>query len=203
MENPTKLHWQACKRVLRFLKGTLTKSLFFHTEENENELVAYSDADWGCDPNDRKLMGGFCIYLGGNLVSWSSKKQSVVARSSTESEYRSLAATSTEITWLMSLLRDLKILNLKTPMIWCDNHSAASLAANPVHHRRTKHMEIDVHFVRNKVLNKELEIRFVPSHDQTADIMTKPLGGDRFNYLSSKLNVTERHSRLRGGCWRN
>lgn len=108
MENPTKLHWQACKNILRFLKGTKSYGLLF-TPGDTSELVAYFDADWGCDPDDRKSMGGFCVYLGGNLISWSSKKQFVVARSNIESEYRSLVATSVEITWLLSLLQDLKL----------------------------------------------------------------------------------------------
>lgn len=102
MENPMKLHQQACKKILRILKRTQTNGLFFTTERDEKELLAYSDAGWGCGPDDIKLMRGLCIYLGGNLISWHSKKQYVVAMSSTQSEYRSSFTTYGKIVWLIS-----------------------------------------------------------------------------------------------------
>lgn len=100
-----------------------------------------------------------------------------------------MALTSAELTWICSLLSELGIEIKKTPIIWCDNLSAASLAANPVFHGRTKHIEIDVHFVREKVTNGDLEIRYVPTSDQTADVMTKALPKERFSFFKTKLNV--------------
>ncbi|KAH9664249.1 Integrase catalytic domain-containing protein [Citrus sinensis] len=123
----------------------------------------YSDADWACDIDDRKSIGAYCIFLGNNLVSWSSKKQAIVAKSSTESEYRALSAASSELTWLQSLFSELKIIKLPTPVLWCDNHSAGDLAKNPVFHSKSKHIELDVHYIRDKVLNKELEVRYIPT----------------------------------------
>lgn len=156
MDCSSKEHWVACKHVLRYLKGTQDHGLQFRSG-NVMQLVAYTDANWGCDVDDRKSIGGYCIYLGGYLISWSSKKQTVVARSNTEFEYRSLANTRTELTWLTSLLRELKVSLHHTPIIWCDNSGANALASNPIHHGRTKHIEIDVHFIRDKVKNNEIE----------------------------------------------
>ncbi|KAH9686972.1 retrovirus-related pol polyprotein from transposon RE1 [Citrus sinensis] len=164
--------------------------------------IAYSvhklNADWACDIDDRKSIGAYCIFLGNNLVSWSSKKQAIVAKSSTESEYRALSADSSEISWLQSLFSELNITKLPTPVLWCDNQSAGDLARNPVFHSRSKHIELDVHYIRDKVLNKELEVRYIPTEEQVADVLTKPLSFPKFSYFRSKLNVFSRPLSLRG-----
>ena len=153
------------------------------------ELTGYSDASWAGDIDDRRSVTSYAVYLCGNLVSWCSKKQRVVARSSTESEYRALAHISAEFTWLKSLLHELRIELDHKPIIWCDNLGAGALASNPIFHGRTKHIEIDVHFIREKVANNELEIRYVLTKDQVVDILTKPLTVERFAYLKNKFNV--------------
>ena len=140
----------------------------------------------------------FVYFFGGNLVSWSSKKQSVVSQSSTESEYRALALVVAELTWMYSLLRELGVELKFSSVIWCDNQGVVSLAANPLYHARTKHIEIGVHFVRDKVLQKILEIHFVPSIEQVADVFTKPLSTTRFLYLKNKLKVDESPFCLKG-----
>ena len=185
---PTLQHLMACKRVLRYLKATQDYGLKFF-REGSLTLTGFTDADWACDLDDRKSVGAYCIYLGNNLISWSSKKQSMITRSSSESEYRALASASVELTWLQSLFYELGISCTEKPIIWCDNVSATELVKNPVYHSRTKHIEIDMHFIRNKVLASELTIHYVPSEEQIADIMTKPLSFVRFNYLMSKLNI--------------
>lgn len=116
MDTPSKTHWLACKRLLRFLKGTVEHGLYFKPGDIK-DLVALTDVDWGCDLNDRKSIGGFCVFYGGNLVSWSSKKQSVVSRSSTELEYRSLSTTAAELAWFASLLKELQAPTPRTPFI--------------------------------------------------------------------------------------
>ena len=122
----------------------------------------------------------------------------MVARSSTKSEYLALANAAAEISWLQSLLGELGVTFTSPPVLWCDNMSAGSLAANPVFHARTKHIEIDVHFVCDKVLQKSLEVRYVPSSDQPADILTKVLSTARFLHLRDTLNVRPPPFRLRG-----
>ena len=168
---PTLQHILACKRMLRYLKETEYYGLKFSVD-GEIKLTGFTDADWACDIYDRKSTGTYCIYLGNNLISWSSKKQSIVTRSSAESEYGALASASAEITWLHSLFKELKIECISVPTIWCDNISATELAKNPVYHSRTKHIELDMHFIRDKVLVRELEINYIPSEEQIADILT-------------------------------
>jgi hypothetical protein len=195
MHRPTSLHLQAVKRILRYLKFTISYGLLLRRSTSRT-LDAYSD--WAGCPDDRKSTGGFCVFLGPNLISWSSRKQRTVARSSTESEYRTLATTAAELLWLQSLLRDLGIFLHTPPTLWCDNIGATYLSANPAFHARTKHIEIDFHFVRDKVAAKTLTVRFLSSKDNLADIFTKPTASSHFSLMRTKLNIVCHLSRLRG-----
>lgn len=123
------------------------------------------------------------------LISWSSRKQATVSRSSTESEYKALANATAEIVWLQSLLGELGIVQDRPPCLWCDNLGATYLTANPIFHARTKHIEIDFHFVRERVALKALEIRFISSKDQIADGFTKPLPLRQFSEIRRNLNL--------------
>lgn len=162
--------------MLRYLKGTSDHGLQFKPATTLSvECYAYADADWAGNLDDRRSTSGFCVYMGPNLIQWSSRKQKVVALSSTEAEYKSLAHTTTEIAWLQSMLSELEIVLNDLPIIWCDNVSAGALAANPVFHARTKHIEIDAHYIRDQVLAKKILVQYVPSKHQIADIMTKAL----------------------------
>ncbi|KAF5475788.1 hypothetical protein F2P56_007558, partial [Juglans regia] len=149
MHCPREGHWTALKRVLRYLKGTVDYGLYY--SPSSIELNAYCDSDWAGNPDDRRSSSGYGIFLGNNLVSWSAKKQSVVSRSSTEAEYRSLALVTAELYWMRMLFKELNIVLAKCPLIRCDNIGAIALASNPVFHARTKHIEVDYHFVREKV----------------------------------------------------
>ena len=157
-------HWQAVKRILRYLSGTLDYGLHL-TKSTHLNLTAFCDADWGSDPDDRKSTSGFCVYLGANVVSWASKKQHIVSRSSTEAEYRSLAHTTAEVTWLSSLRGELQVPMTRLPEIWCDNQSTVLMAANPVLHSRTKHIELDYHFIREKVVQGIIQVKFISGND--------------------------------------
>ncbi|KAL3846245.1 hypothetical protein ACJIZ3_003648 [Penstemon smallii] len=188
MHAPCVSHWQSMKRILRYLKHTADHGLYFQPSF-QPALVAYSDADWAGCLDDRKSTGGFCVFFGRNLVSWSAKKQSTIARSSTEAEYKALAIATCEILWLQSLLRDLRIFSSSPPVLYCDNLGATYLSKNPIMHSRTKHVDIDYHFVRDRVQTKALQVSFLSSKDQLADIFTKPLSIPRFTTLKTSLTV--------------
>ncbi|KAK2989892.1 hypothetical protein RJ640_019475 [Escallonia rubra] len=196
MQSPTCEHWSAVKRILRYLKDTLYFGLCLSKPSNLS-LSAYSDADWAGCPDDRRSTSGFCVYLGCNLISWSSHKQPTVARSSMEAEYKAIATVASELEWLKSLLSELHLAPSTPPKLWCDNMGSVYLSLNPVFHARTKHVEIDYHFVRERVARKALDVRFISTVDQPADIFTKPLSLPRFRVLWSKLNVVNTLS-LRG-----
>jgi hypothetical protein len=197
MTKPTNLHWSAVKRILRYLKHTSHHSLFLHRNSNFT-IQAFSDADWAGSPDDRRSTSGYCLFLGRNLISWSSRKQRTVSRSSTESEYRAIAHASAELVWLRSLLSELGVPSPSTPILWCDNIGATYLTANPLFHARTKHIEIDFHFVRDLVSSKTVSVQFISSKDQVADTFTKPLPTAQFISLRANLNVRDLPLRLRG-----
>ncbi|XP_031106254.1 uncharacterized protein LOC116010901 [Ipomoea triloba] len=198
MHAPTTEHWAMLKRVLRYVKGTLHFGLRI-CRSTSDTIHAFSDSDWAGDPGDRKSTSGFAVFLGSNLVSWVCRKQRTVARSSTTAEYKALADVAVEVTWLVSLLTELGMQPAVPPRLWCDNLGATYLCANPVFHARTKHVEIDYHFVRDKVAKKELLVHFISTKDQLADIFTKPLPGSRFAFLRGKLNVAA-NLQLEGEC---
>lgn len=135
-------------------------------------------------------MAGQCVFIGETLVSLASRKQIVVSRSSTESEYKALDDLAAEVAWIISLLRELKLPMIRKPILWCDNLSAKALASNLVMHARSRHIEIDVDYIRDQVLQNKITISYVPTTDQIVDSLTKPLTHTRFNIFSHKLGVT-------------
>ena len=190
MHQPTSEHWQAAKRVLRYLAGTASHGLFF-SRNNPTSLHAFSDADWAGDSDDFVSTNAYIIYLGKNPISWSSKKQKGVARSSTEAEYRSVANTSAEIISIYSLLVELGIKIPAPPVIYCDNVGATYLCANPIFHSRMKHLALDYHFIRNQITSGSLRVVHVSTKDQLADALTKPLSRSPFKTQSDKIGVAK------------
>ncbi|CAN6706516.1 unnamed protein product [Malus baccata var. baccata] len=184
--------------ALQYPKGSLDLGLWFSKSFHVPSIQAFSDADWAGCSLDKRSTGGYCVYFGNSLISWSAKKQPTVAHSSTEAEYRSLANTAAEITWICKLLADISYSLPHSPKIWCDNLSAISLAKNPIFHARTKHVEIDYHYIREKVLANQVSVQFICTQDQVADICTKSLSQPRFILLRDKLQLRVPQSRLRG-----
>jgi len=137
----------------------------------------------------RKSTTELCVFFGCNLLIWGSKKHLVVDSSVGEAKYRVVAQGVTEILWLKSLLSELGYPCTQTLVLWCDNLVTKSMVENPIFHSRTKHIEIDVHFVREKVENGDVDIRYVPTLHQVADIFTKGLSRDRFVFLCTKLGL--------------
>jgi hypothetical protein len=196
MHAPSSTHWIAAKRVLRYLQGTLDHGLYY-TKSNL-QVNAFCDSDWAGCLDDRRSTTGFAVFLGDCLIAWSAKKQVVVSRSSTEAEYRSLSVTAVELFWIRMLFKELRIYLATPPVLWCDNVSALALASNPVFHARTKHIEVDYHFVREKVLNRDILLKFISTHDQVVDLFTKGLPSAQFLALKSKLLVVPTPINLRG-----
>ncbi|CAM8929779.1 unnamed protein product [Rhodiola kirilowii] len=189
MQKPSIEHMQAATRVLRFIKGAPTQGLFFPAK-SDLKLNAFCDADWASCPLTRKSITGYCITLGPCAISWKTKKQPVISRSSAESEYRSMAATRCELTWLTRLLTDMKVSILYSIPVHCDNKAAIHIAHNSVFHERTKHVELDCHLIRSHVTSKFIKTVHLPTLDQPADIFTKPLTMDQLRHLCSKLGVS-------------
>ena len=153
MERPTKHHMNALLRLVRYLKGNIGSGLFYSSDPNM-EIKSYCDSDYAGCPFSRKSVTGYCIMMGSSLVSWKSKKQHTVSRSSAEAEYRAMAYTSCEIVWIKALLKDFCIEINEPIKLFCDNQSAIFLTRNPILHERTKHIEIDCHFIREKEIGR-------------------------------------------------
>ncbi|XP_022023573.1 uncharacterized mitochondrial protein AtMg00810-like [Helianthus annuus] len=188
MHSPRIDHWNALKRIIRYLKGTASFGLTLGSL-GDLSLRAYTDTDWAGCPDTRRSTSGYCVYLGSNLLSWSSKRQAVVSRSSAEAEYRGVANVIAELSWLRNLLLDLHKPMRKASIVFCDNISAVYLSGNPVQHQRTKHIELHIHFVRELVQRGQVRVLHVPSRFQIVDIFTKGLPRILFDDFRSSLNI--------------
>ncbi|GJZ64969.1 uncharacterized mitochondrial protein-like protein [Tanacetum coccineum] len=183
---PTTVHWAAVLQILRYLRGTQFQTLLFPST-SALDLRAYCDSDWAGDVVSRKSTNGFCIFVGDSLISWKSKKQDVLSKSSTEALYRAMAVTTSEIVWLRWLLADMGVsISYSTPLYY-DNRSAIQIARNSMFHERTKHIEIDCHFTRHHLQAGTISLPFVSSALEIANVFTKPHSGPRFRFLTDKL----------------
>ncbi|XP_035838054.1 uncharacterized mitochondrial protein AtMg00810-like [Helianthus annuus] len=197
LQAPTLAHYQCVRRILRYVKGTVAFGLTF-SRPSSNSLLGYSDADWARCLETRRSTYCYSIFFGGNLVSWSAKKQPTVSHSSCESEYRAMANTAAELIWITHLLRELHALPPDCPTLLCDNRSAIFLTRNPVSHKRSKHIELDYHIIRELVLSVKLHTKFVSTKLQVVDIFTKSLSRPQFEFFRGLLRLGPPPSRLRG-----
>ncbi|KAG7588692.1 Integrase catalytic core [Arabidopsis suecica] len=190
MKEPTVYHWSMVDRILKYLKGSPGQGIWMG-KNSSTEIVGYCDADYGGDRNDRHSTTGFCTFIGGNLVTWKSKKQKVVSCSSAEAEYRAMKKLTNELTWLKALLKDFGI-EQKTPITFhCDNQAAIHIANNPVFHERTKHVEIDCHKTREKIEDGTILPCYTESSDQLADIFTKAASTQVCKFIHGKLGLVD------------
>nr|GMD43966.1 putative RNA-directed DNA polymerase [Ipomoea batatas] len=170
-----------------------------HLAEASLNLKAFSDSDWASCAETRKSITGHCIFIGASLVSWRSKKQATVSKSSSEAEYRALATTACELQWITSLLRDMHVNSANPVVVYCDNKSAIAIAENHVFHERTKHIDIDCHIIRQRITQGLIKLLSVSSLNQVADGYTKPLALPLFTTFTSKLGVQNLHTPAYGG----
>jgi hypothetical protein len=187
VNNPGPRHWQAVKRILRYVKGTLTLGLVLGG--STNILVGYSDADWAGDLDTRRSRTGYTFYIGVGCISWMSKKQPTVALSTTEAEYMSLSAATAELKWIRALLEELKQPVTKPTTMNQDNTGCIELTKSFKGQGRVKHMDIRHHFIKDAVSDKVMEVKWCSTQEMVADIMTKPLPAPTFLKLRELLNL--------------
>lgn len=172
--NPGPAHWQAVKRIFRYLKGTSQVRLEYRKDGN-NSITGYSDSDWGSSEDDRRSVTGYVFLMSNGMISWNSKRQATVALSSTEAEYMALSSATQEALWWRNIEKELNYGESKKPTtIFGDNVGALQLGTNGGYHPRTKHIDIRHHFVHEKVENSEIQLQYVPSELMVADALTKP-----------------------------
>ncbi|KOM56838.1 hypothetical protein LR48_Vigan10g273000 [Vigna angularis] len=191
MECPRLSHLNAVKRILRYLQGTHSYGILLGRGETgeEVQITSYSDADWCGDKEDRKSTAGYIFFMGGTPISWSSRKEPVVALSSCEAEYIAACEATCQATWLGFLLEGLKIELTGRVRLLVDNKSAIDLAKHPASHGRSKHIETRFHYIREQVSSGRLDVVHCRSEDQLADILTKALKSERFQSLRKQIGM--------------
>jgi len=190
MHDPRTQHMTSLKRIIRYIKGTIQHGIHLSPSPVDT-LITYTDVGWGGCPDTRRSTSGYCVYLGNNLISWSAKRQSTLSRSSGEAEYRGVANVVAECCWLRNLLFDLDCPIIKATLVYCDNVSIVYLSGNPIQHQCTKHIEMDIHFVREKVAKGQVRVLHVSSRYQIADIFTKSLLLQLFDDFRDSLNIRQ------------
>ncbi|XP_038900901.1 uncharacterized mitochondrial protein AtMg00810-like [Benincasa hispida] len=190
-------HMKAVERILRYLKTTPGKNLMFRRIDKRC-IEAYTDSDWAGSVVDRKSTFGYCTFVWGNLVTWRSKKQEVVARSSAEAEYRAMSLEICEEIWLKKVLSDLCQKSDQPMKLYCDNKVAISIVNNLVQHDITKHVAIDRHIIKERLDSSSFCIPYIPFGQQVADILTKGLLRQSFDFCVNKLSLIDICPNLRG-----
>lgn len=192
MNSPKQSHLDAAMRVVRYIKHNPGLGILL-SSNNSSQLVAYCDSDWGACPTTRKSLTGFCIKFGDSLISWKTKKQNTVSRSSAEAEYRAMTTATCEIVWISGLLSDMGITLLHPTILFYDNQAAIHIPANPMYHERTKHIEIDCHLIRERIKDGTIKTAHISTTQQLADLFTKGLSKSQHWFLLSKLGVRDLH----------
>lgn len=187
MQASNKEHFAAGKRILRYLKGTKDLGLKYGPIEGEFEIVGYADSDWASDKDTRRSVTAYVYTLGGAAISWSSRLQPTVALSSSESEYMAVSAATQEAIHLRRLMESLGFKQDEPTILFCDNQGAVAMTENPVMHKRSKHIDIRYHFVRDVVARGDIKLAYIPTEFQPADLLTKALPRARVQHLRPML----------------
>ena len=198
MHCPSEDHMNAVIQILQYLKSSPGKGLMF-TRNHHLRVEGYTDADWAGNISDRKSTSGYFTFVGGNLVTWRSKKQKVVALSSAEAEFRGMAKGICELLWLRKLLTEIGFAPSCEMDLFCDNKAAIDISHNPVQHDRTKHVKVDRHFIKQNIEAKIIRFPFVKSEDQLADILTKAVCRKTFYSSLAKLGIRDLYAPTCGG----
>ena len=186
MQDPADSHWNAAKRILRYFGGTKDKGVVYERQP-DFEIQAYCDSDWGSCVDDRKSVTGYVVYAQGGPIIWKSKKQPTVARSSCEAEYVALADTIAEALWVKMTLEEMGIVRKESIKIFIDNEAARKMAENPVNHERTKHIDIQYHFIRQVVSSGVVDLYYINTKKNISDLLTKAVKRSTFQRLVGSL----------------
>lgn len=193
MHEPRQQHWEAVLRVVRYLKGSPGQGIVL-SSTCDMHLTAWCDSDWASCPLTRQSVTGWIVFLGSSPISWKTRKQHTVSRSSAEAEYRSMADVTAELKWLRALLGSLGASHSGACSLFCDSKSALYIAQNPIFHERTKHIKVDCHYIRDAIHAGLVSTAHVPTTEQLADLFTKALGSRPFLYLLGKLGIADPHA---------
>lgn len=188
MHSPSKQHLGAAKRILRYVAGTTSYGIFY-SKVSDFRLVGFTDSDWAGSLDDCKSTSGNVFNLGSGAISWSSKKQDIVALSSSEAEYMAATTSSCQAVWLRKLLADLQQEQIGPTEIWCDNKATIAMTKNPAFHSRTKHIDTRYHFIHNLVIGGVISMEFCGTNDQVADVLTKSLPRNKHDFFRLQMGV--------------
>uniref|UniRef100_A0A0A9XU65 Copia protein n=2 Tax=Lygus hesperus TaxID=30085 RepID=A0A0A9XU65_LYGHE len=185
-------HWHAAKRVLRYLKGSVNMRLCY-SKNSSGDLQVFSDSDWGNLINNRYSVSGSCIKFNGGLISWASKKQRTIALSTVEAEYMALSFNVQEIIWLRSLIKEIYPKSVLEPtIVYCDNMGSINLSKNDIVSQKSKHINLRYHFLKEHVKNGDVIIKYLPTDDMLADVLTKPLALPKFVKFTNEFGLIEK-----------
>lgn len=181
-------HWEATLRILRYLKATSNYVLRFEKSE-KRDVFGFSDADYASDVDKRRSCTGFVVKLCGAAVSWHSKRQEIVALSSTEAEYIALSTTIKEVLWISQFIKEISGMDMKPVTVYCDNTSTVKLTKSDSYRERTKHIDVRYHHIRENVERGKIKIEFMPTNDMVADALTKALAGPKNNHFCKEMGL--------------
>ncbi|XP_043812719.1 secreted RxLR effector protein 161-like [Manihot esculenta] len=191
MDTPTVTHMNAVKQILRYVRGTIGMGIVYKKNQEKEELVGFSDSDLAGDTDDRKSTSGIIFFIGESPITWVSHKQRIVVLSSCEAEYIAATGGACQGLWLKKIIAELRGDDKVKPVLKVDNKSAISLANNPVFHERSKHIDTRIHFIRDCVQCGDIQLEYVKTEEQVADLLTKPLARQRFNELRDRIGVKQ------------
>lgn len=190
LESPSQMHENAAKRILKYIRGTSNYGLLYHSDERER-IRGFSDADYAGDTDTRRSTTGFCFLIGNGVVSWNSERQKSVSLSTTESEYVAASNAVKELVWIKRMVNELAPGDLMSSILYVDNQSAIRLIKNPEFHKRSKHIDVRYHFIRERFQEGDFDLEYVPTKEQIADVFTKALPKEQFQILRLCLGVTK------------
>jgi hypothetical protein len=190
MQNPTINDWNRVKKILRYVKGTINQGIVYKRGETNGIMKAYCDSDYASDCASRKSTSGIVCKYAGGAITWKSRKQQSIALSTTEAEFMAACEAAKEVVWLTKLFEDISSLR-ETPVIQIDNQGAIKLIRNPEFHSRTKHIDVKYCFIREKVQEGKIDVAYISTEHQIADVFTKPLAKERFQVLRKQLGMID------------